>query len=61
MLPKDLKLTTGKFINESCLAHSWDGNMKAKVEPDINLSNHMTKLQNKTWAQKIYDNLNSRM
>lgn len=61
MLPKDFKLTTGKFINESCLAHSWDGNMKAKVEPDINLSNHMTKEQNKTWAQKIYDNINSRV
>ena len=61
MLPKDFALTSGKFINESCLIHSWDGDTEAKVNPDINLTNHMTKEQNKTWAQKIYDNIDSRV
>ena len=61
MLPKDFALTSGKFINKSCLIHSWDGDTEAKGNPDINLSNNMTKEQNKTWAQKIYDNIDSRV
>jgi len=55
MLPFNIELKSGYFMNESCLIHSWDGDMNNKGKPDLNLSNHMTILQNKTWAKKVYD------
>jgi len=55
MLPFDIELKSGVFINESCLIHSWDGDMNYKSKPDLNLSNHMTTEQNKKWAKKVYD------
>jgi len=61
MMPQQINLDSGIFINESCLIHSWDGNINYQGTPDLNLSNHMTKTQNKTWAEKIYENINSRM
>ena len=61
MMPQQINLHSGIFINESCLIHSWDGNINYQGVPDLNLSNHMTKIQNKTWAEKIYENIDSRM
>jgi hypothetical protein len=61
MMPQQINLDSGIFINESCLIHSWDGNVNYQGTPDLNLINHMTKTQNKTWAEKIYENINSRM
>ena len=55
MLPFDIELKSGFFMNESCLIHSWDGDMNYKGKPDLNLSNHMTAEQNKNWAKKVYD------
>ena len=61
MMPQQINLHSGIFINESCLIHSWDGNINYQGRPGLNLSNHMTKTQNKTWAEKIYENIDSRM
>jgi hypothetical protein len=61
MMPQQINLESGIFINESCLIHSWDGNISYQGIPDLNLNNHMTKIQNKTWAEKIYENINSRV
>jgi len=61
MLPKQIVLNSGIFFNKSCLLHSWDNDMNYKGKQSLNLSNHMTKLQNKTWAEKIYENIDSRM
>ena len=55
MLPFEIELKSGYFMNESCLKHSWDSVMNYKGKPDLNLSNHMTAEQNKTWAKKVYD------
>ena len=55
MLPFDIELKSGIFMNQSCLVHSWDGDMNFKGQPDINLSNHMTLEQNQTWAKKVYE------
>ena len=54
MLPFDIKLQSGVFVNESCLIHSWDGDQDFKGQVDPNLSNHMTVEQNKTWANKVF-------
>jgi hypothetical protein len=55
MLPFDIELKSGYFMNESCLIHSWDGDITYKGKPDLNLSNHMTTEQNKNWAKKVFD------
>ena len=55
MLPFDIKLKSGFFLNESCLIHSWDGDMNYKGKTDLDLSNHMTAEQNKNWAKKVYN------
>ena len=53
---KDIKLTTGTFIDESMFAFS-----KSAGEKDgwgIGKINHMTEEQNKEWANKVYGRLN---
>ena len=59
MLPHDINLQSGVFINESCLIHSWDGDINHKGKVDLNLSNHMTTAQNKSWANKVYQRIRS--
>ena len=56
--PCNLKLTTGEFIDESMLMFAWDGEPK-QMKFDINLSNHMTEVQNKQWADKVYERIKS--
>jgi len=57
MLPFKIKLESGIFLEESCLVHSWDGDLNFKNDVDLDLSNHMTVQQNESWAKKIYDRI----
>ena len=52
----DIKLTTGKFIDESMLMFAWDGVPK-EIKFDPALSNHMSTEQNQRWADKVYQNI----
>jgi len=54
----EIKLTTGKFVDESMLEFAWGGKTpKEGFKFDINLSNHMTTEQNKEWCAKMYEAL----
>jgi hypothetical protein len=57
----DLELTSGTFVNESMLEFAWGGKTpKEGFKFDINLANHFTVEQNKTWAEKMYSNIEKR-
>ena len=50
-----IKLTSGKFLDESMLEFAWGGKIpKAGFKFDISLSNHMTTEQNREWCSKMF-------
>ena len=54
----DIKLTSGKFLDESMLEFAWGGKTpKAGFKFDISLSNHMTTEQNAQWCSKMFEAL----
>ena len=53
---KDIKLTTGTFIDESMFEFSKSAGVKDGW--GIDTINHMTEEQNQQWAEKVYGRLN---
>ena len=54
----DIKLTSGKFLDESMLEFAYGENKpKAGFKFDISLSNHMTTEQNAQWCSKMFEAL----
>ena len=54
----DIKLTSGKFLDESMLEFAYGGKTpQSGFKFDISLSNHMTTDQNAQWCSKMFEAL----